>query len=64
MLACIPLQLAYTYLPWMQELFGSAGLSLYEWLKVLAAGLLVFVVAEIEKWVLRASGLARRFRLG
>ena len=64
MLACVPLQLAYTYLPWMQELFGSAGLSLYEWLKVLAAGLLVFVVAEIEKWVLRASGLARRFRLG
>ena len=64
LLACIPLQLAYTYLPWMQGIFGSAGLSAGEWLKVLAAGLLVFLGAELEKWLLRVTGLARRLRLG
>ncbi|MBO3274618.1 cation-transporting P-type ATPase [Pseudomonas schmalbachii] len=58
--ACIPLQLAFTYAPPMQNIFGSAGLSGQEWLKVLGAGVLVFVAAELEKWVIRRSGLAAR----
>ncbi|MED5608819.1 HAD-IC family P-type ATPase [Pseudomonas sp. JH-2] len=58
--ACIPLQLAFTYAPWMQELFGSTDLSPAEWLRVLGAGLLVFIGAELEKWVIRRSGLAAR----
>ncbi|MCP8465765.1 cation-transporting P-type ATPase [Pseudomonas sp. ZM23] len=57
---CIALQLAFTYAPWMQNLFGSAGLSPLEWSKVLGAGLLVFLVAELEKWVIRRTGLATR----
>ncbi|KRV68091.1 cation-transporting P-type ATPase [Pseudomonas citronellolis] len=58
--ACIPLQLAFTYAPWMQEIFGSRGLSPAEWLRALGAGLLVFLGAELEKWVIRRSGLAQR----
>ena len=58
--ACIPLQLAFTYAPWMQEIFGSSGLSPAEWLRALGAGLLVFLGAELEKWVIRRSGLAQR----
>ncbi|MCP1602886.1 cation-transporting P-type ATPase [Pseudomonas citronellolis] len=58
--ACIPLQLAFTYAPWMQEIFGSRGLSPAEWLRALGAGLLVFLGAELEKWVIRHSGLAQR----
>jgi magnesium-transporting ATPase (P-type) len=50
---CIPLQLAYTYAPFMQSIFNSTGLSLVEWLKVLCAGLLVFCVAELEKFIIR-----------
>ena len=57
---CVPLQLAFTYLPAMQAIFGSTGLEATEWLKVLAAGLLVFVVAELEKWVIRRTPLAAR----
>jgi magnesium-transporting ATPase (P-type) len=58
--ACIVLQLLFTYLPLMQTIFGSTGLSGTEWLKVIAAGLLVFVVAEIEKAVIsRVGGGAR-----
>jgi magnesium-transporting ATPase (P-type) len=61
--ACVLLQLAFTYTPLMQAVFGSVGLSPQEWGKVLAAGLLVFCVAEFEKLVVRRSGLAGRLNL-
>ncbi|HLP97338.1 MAG TPA: cation-transporting P-type ATPase [Sideroxyarcus sp.] len=60
--ACIPLQLAYTHLPALQAVFGSADLSVLEWLKVIGAGLLVFIGAELEKLVLRRTGLMYHFR--
>ena len=55
--ACIPLQLAFTHAPVMQSVFGSADLTALEWLKVICAGLLVFCVAEIEKYVIRRTRL-------
>ncbi|MBW7902746.1 MAG: cation-transporting P-type ATPase [Rhodocyclaceae bacterium] len=58
--ACLPLQLAFTHLPPMQAIFGSAALSPGEWGKVVAAGLMVFVVAELEKLVIRRLGVAAR----
>lgn len=58
--ACIPLQIAFTHAPVMQAIFDSSALSLLEWSKVLAAGLLVFCVAELEKVVIRRSGIAQR----
>jgi len=61
--ACIPLQLAYTHLPAMQAIFDSADLTLLEWGKVLAAGLLVFSVAELEKFVVRRTPLALHLHL-
>lgn len=54
---CIVLQLAYTYAPIMQGLFGSTALMPLDWLKVLCAGLLVFCVAELEKLVMRRTSL-------
>lgn len=50
---CVLLQLAFTHGPTMQSIFGSADLTLVEWLKVLCAGLLVFSVAELEKLAIR-----------
>ncbi|MPN53726.1 putative cation-transporting ATPase F [bioreactor metagenome] len=58
--ACIPLQIAYTHAPAMQAIFGSTGLSLQEWAKVLGAGLLVFCAAEMEKFVIRRTRLGAR----
>ncbi|TAH52095.1 MAG: cation-transporting P-type ATPase [Betaproteobacteria bacterium] len=58
--ACIPLQLAFTHLPAMQAIFGSSDLTALEWGKVAAAGMMVFAVAELEKLVIRRSGLAAR----
>lgn len=61
--ACIPLQLAYTHAPFMQAVFDSADLSLTEWIKVLAAGVLVFGLAELEKFLMRRTRLAARLSL-
>lgn len=58
--ACIPLQLAYTHAPAMQAIFGSTELMPQEWVKVVAAGLFVFCVAELEKLVIFRTPLARR----
>jgi magnesium-transporting ATPase (P-type) len=60
LLACVPLQWAFTHLPVMQDIFGSTSLTPQQWLKVAGAGLLVFGVAEVEKFVIRHTPLAAR----
>ncbi len=45
------LQLAFTYVPFMNVLFGSAPLSVLAWLKILGVSVLAFIVIEIEKWL-------------
>ncbi len=49
--AMLLLQLAYTYLPVMNRLFQSTPVTLSMWGRTVAAGVLVFVIIEIEKWV-------------
>jgi magnesium-transporting ATPase (P-type) len=51
--ACAALQIAYTHTGPMQALFGSTDLSLDEWLKVICAGAFVFIMAELEKLLIR-----------
>ena len=51
------MQLAFTYLPWFQAIFGTTALPPNYWLAVLGFGLLVFSLVEIEKL------LTRRFNL-
>ncbi|MBI4293798.1 MAG: cation-transporting P-type ATPase [Betaproteobacteria bacterium] len=58
--ACVPLQIAYTHATAMQAIFDSADLSALEWVKALGAGLLVFSVAELEKFLIRHTHLASR----
>lgn len=48
----LTLQMAFTYVPTMQFLFGTAGLDGAAWLRVAGFGLIVFVLVEIEKWLL------------
>lgn len=60
---CIPLQLFFTYTPFMQTIFNSASLSIVEWVKVLGAAFLLFFVAEFEKLVVRKLGIASRLEL-
>ncbi|CAM3911343.1 cation-transporting P-type ATPase [Vreelandella rituensis] len=47
------LQLAFTYLPFMQLIFGSAALGLGHWLVILAGSIVIYLLIELEKAVWR-----------
>ena len=57
---CAVLQLAFVYAPPMQTVFGSTALGVDEWSLVLLAGLMVFIVAELEKLLIRRLGWTPR----
>lgn len=46
-------QLIFTYTPWMSVAFGSQPLSVWQLLQVTGFGLLVLLIIELDKWVLR-----------
>jgi magnesium-transporting ATPase (P-type) len=50
------LQLALTYLPAMQQLFGTAGLDAIAWGRIIAISLMLFMLIEFEKYVMRRKG--------
>ena len=52
-LVMIGLQMLFTYSPAMNHFFQSAPLSLDAWEGVGLMGLVIYVLVEIEKWVLR-----------
>lgn len=49
----VGLQLLFTYSAWMQTLFGTESIPLNLWPKILLAGLVVFIVVEAEKKLLK-----------
>ncbi len=49
----LALQLLYTYLPGMNRLFGTAPVSLKNWVWIVAAALAIHVIVEIEKSIRR-----------
>ncbi len=59
-MTCVPLQLGYTYLPFMNSVFGSEGLTLVEWFHVGLAGAFVFGGVELEKFIIRRTELGQR----
>ncbi|WP_028492370.1 cation-transporting P-type ATPase [Thioalkalivibrio sp. ALE19] len=52
----ILLQGLFTYAPPLQFLFGTAAIGLEEWLRILAFGVILFVLVETEKTILRRRG--------
>ena len=49
----IVLQLSITYLPFMRGVFSTTALTLSEWKYPILMGLIVFVVVEVEKAIMR-----------
>ncbi|MBA2777564.1 cation-translocating P-type ATPase [Billgrantia kenyensis] len=47
------LQLGWTYIPFMQTVFGSAALSPLHWLVILAGSIALYLIVEVEKMILR-----------
>ncbi len=52
---CVLLQAVFTHVPLMHQLFGTESLGLIGWVSCLAVGAAVFVLVELEKWVVRRS---------
>ncbi len=55
----VVLQLAFSYLPVMQALFGTATIGLDVWARMAPLAAAVFVAVEAEKWALRRAGVIR-----
>ena len=55
----VVLQLALTYLPFLQGIFGTAPLGLVTWAFILALGLAKFFAVELEKFLWRRAGVHR-----
>ena len=51
--ACVGLQLAFTYLPLFNSVFGTTPLGVTEWIKAVGVGVLVFTAVELEKAIIR-----------
>jgi len=51
------LQLLFTYLPVMQQLFGTTALDAAAWGRIIAVSLLLFLIIELEKYILRCRGV-------
>jgi magnesium-transporting ATPase (P-type) len=56
--ALVLLQAAFTYAPFMQNLFGTASLDAATWGGILVAGFMVFLLVELEKFCYRKWWLA------
>ncbi len=52
------IQVLFTYIPFMNKIFGSAPISFVLWLDVLAVGLAAYIIVEIEKWLRRKLGVS------
>jgi magnesium-transporting ATPase (P-type) len=58
--AALIFQILFTYLPVLQLLFESRALQLEHGLLCVGIGLVVFVVLEIEKWIMRRWSCCRK----
>ncbi|MFC1465826.1 MAG: cation-transporting P-type ATPase [Candidatus Brachytrichaceae bacterium NZ_4S206] len=59
------LQLLFTYAPFMNHIMSSAPIGFDAWLRILAMGVITFVLIEFEKWARRQINVQgeRRLRL-
>jgi len=58
----VVIQLAFTYVPFMQALFGVVALNGTAWGLIIGFGVLLFVAVEMEKWVIRKLNSRRILR--
>jgi magnesium-transporting ATPase (P-type) len=55
--AVVILQILFTYAPPLQRLFDNEAIPLWVWPWLLAGGLVFFIVVEVEKLIIRSTGL-------
>jgi magnesium-transporting ATPase (P-type) len=58
--AVVVLQLLFTYAPPFHAIFGNESLPLWVWPWLIGAGVVFFLVVELEKFVIRSIPMLRR----
>jgi Ca2+-transporting ATPase len=53
------LQLAFTYLPWMNAVLSSAPIGLDAWGRILGVAVFGYLLVELEKWLRRRRATHR-----
>jgi magnesium-transporting ATPase (P-type) len=53
------IQMLFTYVPFMQGLFGTAAIDLAAWSRITAFGILMLGLVELEKYVIRMNPYRR-----
>ncbi|MCK4608724.1 MAG: cation-transporting P-type ATPase [Gammaproteobacteria bacterium] len=46
-------QMLFTYVPVMQHFFGTASINIHQWLRIIVIAIIIFLLVEIEKAVIR-----------
>ncbi len=54
-------QALFTYLPVMQQVFGTTGLEGASWIRILGFGISLFLLVEVEKWLLDPARCRKGF---
>jgi Ca2+-transporting ATPase len=54
----IVLQLLFTYVPFMNQLFSTAPIGLKDWGLVVVVSLIGYLIIELEKWLRRRPGVS------
>lgn len=49
----VPLQLLFTYVPFMQRWFGTGAMDAEAWAKIFVFGVILLLVVELEKYITR-----------
>ena len=55
----VALQMLMTYLPGMNQLFGTAPFPAEEWLWIILVGVIIHLAVELEKWIRRRRAARR-----
>lgn len=58
--AVLILQFSFTYVPLMQNFFGTEKIDVVQWLRISGISLGIFILIEIEKLLVRRKGIMRR----
>jgi len=58
--AVLSAQIMFTYVPFMQTLFDTRSITFLEWLPIVMVALSVFVLVEIEKYILQRQKVKKK----
>jgi magnesium-transporting ATPase (P-type) len=57
----VAIQMPFTYMPIFQKIFATASIPLSDWVRLLVCTFLVFLIVELEKYLLRRADFKKKY---